>query len=120
MKIRIHEIELGSHDLSAANAFFKLLGLQPAIEQDELTVFNSGQKGVDLNLSKHLPAGATQISFITDDLKTLMQHLTVHKIAFEGPYESHLGMLSIQFNSPDGIPILINTPTDSSPDWLQV
>lgn len=120
MKIRIHEIEMGSNNLSAASSFFKLLGLQPVIERDGLTVFDSGQRGVDLNVSKHVSAGATQISFIADDLKALMQYLTVHKIAFEGPYESHLGMLSIRFNSPDGIPILINTPTDSSPDWLQV
>lgn len=120
MKIRIHEIEMGSHDLSAASAFFKLLGLQPIIEQDGLTVFNSGLKRMDLNLSKHLSQGVTQISFITDDLKVMMQHLHEHQIVFEGPFESHLGMLSIRFNSPDGIPILINTPTDSSPDWLQV
>lgn len=120
MKIRIHEIETGSHDLPAASAFFKLLGLQPAIQQDGLTVFNSGIKGVDLNLSEHLSQGVTQISFITDDLKVMMQHLHEHQIVFEGPFESHLGMLSIRFNSPDGIPILINTPTDSSPDWLEV
>lgn len=120
MKIRIHEIEMGSKDLSAANSFFKMLGLQPVIEQNELTVFNSGQKGVDLNLSRHLSEGVAQISFITDDLKVLMQHLAAHKLEFEGPYESHLGMLSIKFKSPDGIPIVVNTPTDSSPHWLLV
>lgn len=118
MKIRIHEIEMGSDNLSASGSFFKMLGLQPTIEQSELTVFNSGQKGFDLNVSKHLSQGVTQISFITDDLKAMVQHLHEHQIAFEGPYESHLGMLSIKLQSPDGIPIVINTPTDSSPSWL--
>lgn len=120
MKIRIHEIEMGANDLSTASSFFKMLGLQPTIEQHELTVFTSGQKGVDLNISKHISKGVTQISFITDDLKVLMQQFTIQKIEFEGPYESHLGMLSIKLQSPDGIPIVINTPTDSSPSWLQV
>ena len=120
MKIRIHEIEMGSHDLSTSGTFFKMLGLQPTIEQNELMVFNSGQKGMDLNVSKHLPQGVTQISLITDDLKAMMQQLHEQQVVFEGPYESHLGMLSIKLQSPDGIPIVINTPTDSSPSWLQV
>ncbi|MBL0882076.1 MAG: hypothetical protein IBJ16_01795 [Chitinophagaceae bacterium] len=120
MKIRIHEIEMGSQDLLYTSAFFKLLGLPPAIEQDGLTVFSSGQPGMDLNVSKHMPQGITQLSFITDDLKSMMEQLTVQSILFEGPYESHLGMLSIRLVSPDGIPIVINTPTDSSPAWLQV
>jgi hypothetical protein len=120
MKIRIHEIEMGSNDLSTAASFFKMLGLQSMIEQNELTVFNSGQKGIDLNVSKHLSPGITQISFITDDLKAMMQQLTAYQILFEGPYESHLGMLAIRLQSPDGIAIVVNTPTDSSPLWLVV
>lgn len=120
MKIRIHEIEMGSQDLSATTSFFKIMGLESAIEQDALTVFNSGQKGMDLNVSQHLSTGVTQISFITDDLKAMMQHLLEHQIVFEGPYESHLRMLSIKLQSPDGIPVVINTPTDSSPSWLMV
>lgn len=120
MKIRIHEIEMGSSDLPTSRNFFKMLGLQPSIEQNELTVFNSGQNGMDLNVSKHLSRGVTQISFITNDLKAIMQQLLEKKMVFEGPYESHLGMLSIKLQSPDGIPIVINTPTDSSPSWLQV
>lgn len=120
MKIRIHEIEMGSNDLSASGSFYKMLGLQSVIEQSDLMVFNSGLNGIDLNVSKHLSQGVTQISFITDDLKAVMQLLTTHTIPFEGPYESHLGMLAVKLQSPDGIPIVINTPTDSSPTWLQV
>ncbi|BFG69995.1 hypothetical protein KACHI17_08760 [Sediminibacterium sp. KACHI17] len=120
MKIRIHEIEMGSDDLTNTTSFFKTLGLHPAIEQAALTVFNSGQQGVDVNVSKHLAKGITQISFITDDLKAMMQHLTTHQISFQGPFESHLGMLCIRLITPDGIPVVINTPTDSSPSWLQV
>lgn len=120
MEIRIHEIEMGSDDLLASASFFKMLGLQPTIEQIGLTVFNSGQKGMDVNVSQHLSRGVTQISFITDDLKAMMQHLREQQMVFEGPYESHLGMLSIKLQSPDGISVVINTPTDSSPSWLMV
>lgn len=120
MKIRIHEIEMGSSDLSQTVSFFKMMGLTSALEQDHLTVFKSGQTALDLNVSHHLPAGNVQISFITDDLKEMMQQFKEHQIVFEGPYESHLGMLSIRLQSPDGISIVINTPTDSSPSWLVV
>jgi len=120
MRIRIHEIETGSKDPQASVSFFKVLGLAPVIEQDGLTVFNSGQKGIDFNVSHHLPSGITRISFMTDDLKAMMQHLIDQQVLFEGPFESHLGMLSIQLQSPDGITIIINTPTDSSPSWLVI
>lgn len=120
MRIRIHEIETGSANLSAANSFYQALGLVPRLEDGNLTVFGSGMQGLDFNLADHLPQGTVQISLLTDDLKTLMQQLTQEQIAFEGPYESHLGMLAIRLQSPDGIPIVINTPTDSSPSWLIV
>lgn len=46
--------------------------------------------------------------------------LESHGISYEGPYESHLGMLTIRFKAPNGIEILVNTATDSSPVWLQI
>lgn len=119
MKMRIHEIEIGAAELETTKSFFQsILGLKPKLEQNNLTVFDSGNNGLDFNISNHLPIGITQISFITDDLKAVMKQLNQSKIQYEGPFESHLAMLAIRLQTPDGIKIVVNTPTDSSPDWL--
>lgn len=119
MKIRIHEIEIGAGAPATEKQFFQTLGLSPALEEARLTVFNAGVKGLDFNVADHLPNGVVQISLLTDDLKQVMQVLTDNGTAFEGPFESHLAMLSVRLHSPSGINIIINTPTDGSPDWLK-
>lgn len=120
MKMRIHEIETGAADIAATkNIFQSLFGLQPKVEENELIVFDSGNNGVDFNVSKHLLPGVTQISFITDDLKAVVKLLDQSEIKYEGPFESHLAMIAIRLQTPDDLRIIINTPTDSSPDWLR-
>lgn len=120
MRIRIHEIEIGTADLLAENIFFRAIGVLPVLEQENITVFDSGIHGLDVNVANHLLPGTVQLSFLTDDLKTIMEQLLQRHIFFEGPFESHLGMLSIKIVSPNNIPVIINTPTDSSPAWLRV
>ena len=120
MNIKLHEIELGTGDVQGTTAFFQtLLGLQPSLQHQELTVFNAGIKGLDFNISSHLPAGITAISFLTDDLSELTDRLRAAGISYEGPMDSHLGMTCIQFLSPGGYVIKVNTAGPDSPDWLK-
>lgn len=116
MKIRLHEIEIGSDDVKQSTNFFqRALGLTPLVQQKGLTVFDAGLQGLDLNVSNHLPKGTVCISFIADDLASVEERLTAAGIAYEGPLPSHLGMTTLQFKSPDGFFIKVNTTTLSSP-----
>jgi len=121
MNIRLHEIEIGSPDVSAATGFFKtILGLKSNLQQEGLTVFDAGVKGLDFNVSNHLSQGTAVLSFLIDDLSEIERRLKGEGISYEGPSASHLGMSCIQFRSPDGSLIKVNTPGAESPQWLQV
>jgi len=105
MKIRLHEIELGTSDVQRSKSFYQsVLDLEPQVEIEGLNVFDSGTAGLDLNTSNHFPQGIVAISFIVDDLGEIERKLN------EGPAPSHLGMNAIQFNDPDGYLIKINSP----------
>jgi catechol 2,3-dioxygenase-like lactoylglutathione lyase family enzyme len=57
MKIRLHEIELGTGSVEDATRFFQsALGLQTTLKQESLTVFDAGVNGLDFNISTHLGA----------------------------------------------------------------
>jgi len=121
MRIRLHEIETGATDPGQTSDFFSsVLGLPVKLQENNLTVFDSGIAGLDFNISDHLLAGAVRISFLTDDLQHCIQALEKQQLRLEGPYESHLGMLAVRFMAPNGIEVVINTATDSSPDWLKL
>jgi dynactin complex subunit len=121
MKIRLHEIELGSASKSdSADLFQLLLGLKPKLAQDGLTVFDAGAEGLDFNVSNHVPAGVVAISFLTDDLAEVEKRLKEAAVAYEGPLASHLGMTTIRFRHPDGYIIQVNSRGNESPLWLQV
>ncbi len=118
--LKLHEIETGAADVSDSGAFLSaLLQQSPKVATDGLQVFSSGIQGLDINVSRHLPAGKTRISLLTNDLRGITDRLLAMNLPFEGPYESHLGMLSIRFEGKDGLEWVINTPTDQSPEWLQ-
>lgn len=110
MKIRLHEIELGSAAVQASKKFYgETLGLDLAVENDGLNVFQSGAANVDFNTSAHFPQGVVCISFLTDDLTGIEKRLVTAGISYEGPKLSHLGMTCIQFNDPDGYLVKINS-----------
>lgn len=46
--------------------------------------------------------------------------MQMENIDFRGPYESHLGMLSIEFSDPDRVKVRVNQKGKDSPDWLSV
>ena len=121
MKTRLHEIEFGSQDPNESKLFYNnILELDTFVDHDELKVFNAGVLGVDFNISKHLPAKAMVVSFLTDDLKKVMDNLNANSVRFDGPKPSHLGMTCISFNDPDGYKVKINQSTEESPTWLKV
>jgi len=120
MQIRLHEIEIGATAPGQTATFFSsVLGLPVKLQENGLSVFDSGMSGLDFNVSDHLADGAVRVSFLTDDLQNCILTLEKQQQPYEGPYESHLGMLAIRFKAPNGTEIVINTPTDSSPLWLK-
>lgn len=118
--MRLHEIELGANNpVVISDLLATTLELPVKLSENTLTVFDTGNQGVDLNVANHLANGAVRISFITDNLQAVIIRLKSQQITFEGPYESHLSMMAIKFVTSNGIVIVINTPTDSSPEWLK-
>lgn len=116
---RLHEIELGSADPLASRHFYQtILRLQPAVVQDGLTVFGSGNEGVDFNTSNHLLSTQTVVSFLTNDLQAVMDRLVAEGVPFNGPTASHLGMHTVEFTDPDGNRVRVNEATADSPEWL--
>jgi predicted enzyme related to lactoylglutathione lyase len=121
MKIRLHEIELGTVSLQESSTFFQsLLQLKPRLQQPELSVLDAGVPGIDLNLSTHVAPGVIALSFITDDLEAVEQRLQAAGITYEGPRPSHLGMTAIRFQDTNGYVIFVNQAGTDSPAWLKV
>lgn len=119
MKVKLLEVELGASDPEKSKTFYEtVLGIKPAIEQPNLKVFNLKANHVDFNVSTHLKPQETSITFLTDNLNEVMEHLKSENIVYDGPTESHLAMLSINFRDPDGQLIKINQATEQSPKWL--
>ncbi|MEI6266097.1 MAG: VOC family protein [Sphingobacteriia bacterium] len=121
MKIRLQEIELGTIDPNKSKLFYNsILGLETSVDQEGLKVFDSGVSGIDFNTSTHFPSKTMVVSFLTDNLQNVIDKLSANSVAFSGPKKSHLGMLTIELNDPDGYLIRINQPTEESPPWLKV
>jgi catechol-2,3-dioxygenase len=121
MKIRLQEIEFGAQDTGKSRGFYQaVLGLDPLIDQDRLTVFNSGVAGVDFNISAQQPANVRTTSFLTTDLQKVIDRLSLTGVSFDGPAKANLGMISVSFQDPDGNMIKVNQPTEESPSWLKV
>ncbi len=120
MNIRLQEIEFGSTGVEETKNFYQaIFGIETAVDQPNLTVFNLATNTVDFNISTHLPAQSVCVSFLTDDLQEVIERLTSNSINFEGPNSSHLGMTSIEFKDPTGNKIKVNQRTEASPAWLK-
>lgn len=120
MRIILHEIELGTTNPDANKAFYHtLLGLPLTVDHDQLKVFQPNIEGMDFNLSTHIPQNAIIVSFLTNNLQAVINHLNQQQKPFIGPKDSHLGMTFIQLEDPNGNTVKINMPTDASPQWLK-
>ncbi|MBI4834905.1 MAG: VOC family protein [Planctomycetes bacterium] len=116
--MKLHEIELFSKDPEASRRFYhELLRLTVRVDQKELKVFDSGVKGLDLDVSGHNP-GKTQISFLVLDLEETIRQLKERGAKIPEPFDSHLGMRGIRLEDPDGNIVVIHAPTETSPEWL--
>jgi predicted enzyme related to lactoylglutathione lyase len=114
MKITLQEIEFGSAQVEQTKNFYQsIFGFETAVDKQNLAVFSLPTQGVDFNISTHQPAQSVCISFLTDDLQEIIVRLTSNSIKFVGPKESHLGMICIEFNDPNGNLVKVNQFTDT-------
>lgn len=115
MRIRLHEIELSSRDTEASKAFYAgKLGFELNHVEKGLNVFDAGQPGVDFDTSIHLP-GKVRIGFVVDDIAAFAASLKAKGVPFEGPERSHLGMLILRLEVPDGHIVEIQQFTEGTP-----
>jgi catechol 2,3-dioxygenase-like lactoylglutathione lyase family enzyme len=117
--MKLHEIGLLVKDPKASQKFYHdTLGLDLHHEEDGLSVFNSGWPGVEIGACSGYP-DRVHISFIVDDVNKLAEELRSKGIKFGGPGDIHLGKRAIVLMDPDGLRVLIQSPTAASPDWVQ-
>jgi catechol 2,3-dioxygenase-like lactoylglutathione lyase family enzyme len=120
MRIKLHEIELNTKDPAASRSFYaETLGLQLKLQEKKgLNVFDAGLPGFDFDTSGHRP-GKTIVSFVTDDLPGFVSSLRQKGLMIEGPEPSHLGMMAVHLEDPDGHIVRIHGLTHESPAWLK-
>ncbi|HEX8333932.1 MAG TPA: VOC family protein [Segetibacter sp.] len=116
----LHEIELSVTDIEKSKSFYNdLLGLPIYIDKENLVVFSSIPKRLDINISQHFQQ-KTSLSFLTKDLNTLIDKLNKQKFKYSGPHGTHLGMQEIVLEDPDKNRVAIHSPGGSSPEWLKL
>jgi catechol 2,3-dioxygenase-like lactoylglutathione lyase family enzyme len=119
VNMKLHEIELPTKDAEASRRFYQdLLGLPMRVGQPGLNVFDSGIGGLDFNTSVHNP-GRVRIAFLVSDLEKTIGLLRARGLKVSEPFDSHLGMRGVRLEDPDGNLVVIQTPTEHSPDWLK-
>ena len=119
LRLRLHEIELFSKDTAASRRFYEeSLGLEVNHAVPGLNVFDAGHPGVDFDTSVHLP-GKVRIGLVVGDLAAFAGSLQAKGIPFEGPEESHLGMLILRLADPDGHIVEIQQFTEGTPPQVR-
>jgi catechol 2,3-dioxygenase-like lactoylglutathione lyase family enzyme len=117
--MRLHEIGLLAKDPKASKRFYhETLGLGLDHEEEGLSVFDGGWPGIEIGACSGYP-DRVHISFIVEDVDKLAERLRAKEIEFAGPAEIHLGKRCIMLRDPDGLRVLIQSPTEASPDWLK-
>ena len=117
--MRLHEIGLYARDPKASRAFYHdTLGPELHHHEPGLSVFDGGWPGVEIGACSGYP-DRVHISFIVDDVDELAEELRARGVVFEGPADIHLDKRGITLRDPDGLRVLIQSPTEASPDWLK-
>ncbi len=116
--MKLHEIGLLAKDAKASKKFYHdVLGLHVDHEEPGLSVFNSGWPGLEIGCSDY--PDRVHLSFIVDDVDKLAKELSKKGVKFVGPGDIHLDKRAIALIDPDGLRILIQSPTKASPDWVK-
>jgi len=117
--MKLHEIGLFAKDPKASKEFYHdILGLELHHHEPGLSVFDSGWPGLELGACSGYP-DRVHISFVVDDVDKLAEQLRGRGIDFKGPADIHLDKRGIMLRDPDGLRVLIQSPTETSPDWLK-
>ena len=117
--MKLHEIGRYAADPEASTRFYHdTLGLRLDHDEPGLAVFDSGWPGLEIGVCSGYP-DRVHISFIVDDVDRLAKEFRAKGVEFKGPAEVHLGQRCIFLTDPDGLRVLIQSPTESSPDWVQ-
>ncbi|MHC4611479.1 MAG: VOC family protein [Planctomycetota bacterium] len=117
--MKLHEIGLFAKDPQASRKFYHdTLGLRLDHEEPGLSVFDGGWPGIEIGACAGYP-DRVHISFIVDDVDELAGELRARGIEFQGPADIHLGKRGIVLRDPDGLRVLIQSPTEDSPDWVK-
>ncbi len=118
--MKLHEIELFSKDPDDARSFYSdTLGLKLQVNEAQLKVFDAGVTGVELNISNHYPSAKVSLSFLVKDVVAFVNTMKEKKIELGEPYNSHRGLKAVTLTDNDGCRIVIHSPTEESPQWLQ-
>jgi catechol 2,3-dioxygenase-like lactoylglutathione lyase family enzyme len=119
VRLKLHEVELNAKDPEASKRFYHhMLGLRISIDEDHLKVFDTGWPGVDLDASGHHP-GQMSVSFLVEDLDRFVTELRAKGMEVADPQPAHLGMRNVVLTDPDGNRIAVQSPTETSPEWLK-
>ncbi len=117
--MKLHEIGLFGRDPKASMEFYHdILGLDLHHHEPGLSVFGGGWPGIEIGACSGYP-DRVHISFIVDDVDRLATQLRARGVEFEGPVDIHLDKRGITLTDPDGLRVLIQSPTEASPDWLK-
>lgn len=117
--MKLHEIGLRAADPDASRRFYHdTLGLRLDHDEPGLAVFDSGWPGLEIGACSGY-SDRVHISFIVDDVDRLADEFRARGVEFEGPGDVHLGKRAIMLTDPDGLRVLIQSPTEASPDWVQ-
>lgn len=115
----LHEIGLFALDPGASTSFYRdVLGLGLHHEEDGLSVFDGGWPGLEIGACSNYP-DRVHISFIVDDVDRIADGLRSKGVGFSGPKDIHLGKRAIVLEDPDGLRVMIQSPTEESPEWVR-
>jgi catechol 2,3-dioxygenase-like lactoylglutathione lyase family enzyme len=117
--MKLHEVGFFAKDPDASTRFYhETLGLKLDHDEDGLSVFDSGWPGLEIGACSGYP-DRVHISFIVEDVDIIADDLRSKGIRFAGPEEIHLGKRAIMLKDPDGLRVMIQSPTEESPDWVK-
>ena len=117
--MKLHEIGLFAKDPAASKKFYHdILGLNLHHEEDGLSVFDGGWPGLEIGACSGYP-DRVHISFIVKDVDKLAEQFREKGIKFAGPADIHLDKRAIMLKDPDGLRVLIQSPTGASPEWVK-